>query len=254
MIMYLRLPISTFVPVLLACASAQPPATEPSTSPPAVLKSEREAPASAVSIQPLAAARPDVAVRDPEVERALVEEVRARSDEFKRCPDASGRVEIWVAVEPSGRVVPEKVLSNRSAALDQCVLKLLGGIRIPGHREWKLDFLVPLVFEPGLSRCGEVPREVARLESFENVRGPAQYWGEMAFDGTEWRPAQTVAIPPHHATRLQLSNAAEFPLSGYQGKRLRFTVEVTSREVQPVPDRHEWRATYFARITNACLP
>lgn len=78
---------------------------------------------------------------------------------------------------------------------------------------------------------------------------------EMILDGGEWRPSAHVPMPRHHATRLELTNVTDFPaLSAHQGERLRFTLEVTSREIHQVPGRSEWRATYRARIIAVCIP
>ena len=84
---------------------------------------------------------------------------------------------------------------------------------------------------------------------------PATYWVEMIFDGGEWRPADHIAMPHHHASRLELANQADFPaLTARQGERVRFTVEMTSREIHQVAGRREWRATYRARIIAVCIP
>ena len=108
--------------------------------------------------------------------------------------------------------------------------------------------------EPGsLSPCEETA--VARLESYADLEVPATRWVEMVFDGGEWRPADHIAMPHHHASRLELANLADFPaLTAHRGGRVRFTVEITSRDIHQVPGRAEWRATYFARIAAVCIP
>jgi hypothetical protein len=62
-------------------------------------------------------------------------------------------------------------------------------------------------------------------------------------------------MPHHHATRLELTNVAAFPaLARHRDRRVRLTIDVTSREIRKVSDRNEWRATYAATIVQACLP
>jgi len=105
----------------------------------------------------------------------------------------------------------------------------------------------------GLTPCEEPA--VARLESYIDVQVPATYWVEMISDGNGWRPAEHIPMPHHHATRLELANLADFPaLSARKGERLRFTVEIASREIRQVSGRREWRATYHARIVAVCIP
>jgi hypothetical protein len=77
----------------------------------------------------------------------------------------------------------------------------------------------------------------------------------MTFNGSEWWPVDHVPMPHHHATRLELTNVMAFPaLASHQGKRLRFTVELSSRDIHQVPGRREWRVTCFARIVSVCVP
>jgi hypothetical protein len=103
--------------------------------------------------------------------------------------------------------------------------------------------------------CGEPAGGVRKLDSYTTAEVPGTYWLDMVFEGTEWRPAEPIAMPHHHATRLELTNVAEHPaLAANQGKRLRFTVELVAREVRQVPGRQEWRATYQARIVAVCAP
>jgi hypothetical protein len=40
----------------------------------------------------------------------------------------------------------------------------------------------------------------------------------------------------------------------HRGDRVRFTLDVTSRDIRQVARRSEWRATWFARIVGVCLP
>ena len=109
--------------------------------------------------------------------------------------------------------------------------------------------------QPGLTPCEESMPAVARLESYIDLQVPGTYWVEMISDGNEWRPAEHIPMPHHHATRLDLANRADFPaLTAHRGERLRFTVEISSREIHQVPGRREWRATYHARIVAVCVP
>lgn len=104
-----------------------------------------------------------------------------------------------------------------------------------------------------LPPCEESAPAVARLESYLDLQIPATRWVEMISDGSEWRPADHIAMPHHHATRLELANLADFPaLTAHQSERVRFTIEITSREIRQVPGRREWRATYHARIVAVC--
>jgi len=106
----------------------------------------------------------------------------------------------------------------------------------------------------GLPGCGDAAPGAPRLESYADVQIPATYWVDMTFDGGEWRPAAPIAMPHHHATRLVLTDVTDFAaLADHQGERVRFTVEVTSREIHQVVGRRAWRATYYARILAACI-
>jgi hypothetical protein len=109
--------------------------------------------------------------------------------------------------------------------------------------------------EGDLGRCAQPAPALQRLESYWKVRIPATYWLEMVFGEGGWRPAAHIPMPYHHATRLDLTNVTDFPaLVAHQSKRLRFTIEVTSREIQKVPDRRLWLTTYRARIVEVCIP
>jgi hypothetical protein len=106
-----------------------------------------------------------------------------------------------------------------------------------------------------LPRCGEPPSGIRRLESYWDVQLPATYWLDMVFKENEWQPAESLPMPPHHATHLELIHGTVLrALSVHQTERLRFTVEITSRDVQPVAGRREWRATYVARVVGVCAP
>ena len=101
--------------------------------------------------------------------------------------------------------------------------------------------------------CGEPRPGVPRLESYAGVQIPGTYWVDMTFDGREWSPATPIGMPAHHASRLELTNLADFPaLASHQAGRLRLSVEITAREVREVASRNQWRAEYYARIVEAC--
>ena len=105
-----------------------------------------------------------------------------------------------------------------------------------------------------LPACGETPVGTRRLTSFVNLKVPAKYWVEMTWHDREWWPAGHIPMPHHHATRLELTNVEEFTsLAAHRSERVRLTVEITSREIRKVPDRNQWRATYRAKILDACL-
>lgn len=105
-----------------------------------------------------------------------------------------------------------------------------------------------------LRRCDGTPPLAPRLESYVGVQVPGRYWLEMVFRDGEWQPAQPLAMPSHHATRLELTNLAEFArLAGHQPQKVRVTLDIISREVTQVAGRHQWRVTYEARIVQVCL-
>ena len=106
-----------------------------------------------------------------------------------------------------------------------------------------------------LPACGDPPAGVPQLASYVDVKLPATYWVDMTWQDGEWRPAEHIPMPHHHATRLELTNAADFTsLVAHRSKRVRFTVEIASRDIRKVANRNEWRATYRARILGVCVP
>jgi hypothetical protein len=106
-----------------------------------------------------------------------------------------------------------------------------------------------------LPTCYERPAGVPQLASYVDVKVPAKYWVDMTWQDGEWRPAAHIPMPHHHATRFELTNVTEFAaLARHRDKRVRFTVEITSRDIRKVPGRDEWRATYHARILALCVP
>ena len=135
-----------------------------------------------------------------------------------------------------------------------------------------------LVYSPGHSRYREVLEHVSglrpgehkpvppwpdcdplagvpELNSYWNVKVPGKYWIDMAWNDNEWEPAEPIPMPLHHATRLELTNLSAFPsLVSHRGRRIRFTVEITARDITSSGGaRPEWRATYRARAIDTCI-
>ena len=106
-----------------------------------------------------------------------------------------------------------------------------------------------------LATCGGPPAGVAQLTSYDDVEVPSRYWVEMTWRDGEWWPADNLPMPYHHATRLELTNIAAFPLlAKHRDGRVRLTIDITSRDIRKVPNRNEWRARYTASIVRACVP
>jgi hypothetical protein len=135
-----------------------------------------------------------------------------------------------------------------------------------------------LVYPPGHSRYREVLEHVSGLrpgehkpvppwpdcdplagvpglDSYWNVKVPGKYWIDMVWNDNEWEPAEPIPMPLHHATRLELTNLSAFPsLVSHRGRRIRFTVEITARDIRSSGGaRPEWRATYRARAIDTCI-
>ena len=103
--------------------------------------------------------------------------------------------------------------------------------------------------------CGESPPDVPILASFWDVQLPALYWLDMAYEGSAWAPAIAIPMPYHHATRLELTNVGDFPaLADHSNTKVRFTLELLSRDIRPSANQREWRTTYKARIVSVCIP
>jgi len=108
-----------------------------------------------------------------------------------------------------------------------------------------------------LPACAEPPAGTPQLTSYVGVEVPAKYWVEMVWQDGVWQPAEHLAMPFHHATRIELTNinSADFTsLAAHHRHRVRLTLELQSREIRKVPDRYQWRTTYYATILDACLP
>jgi hypothetical protein len=98
------------------------------------------------------------------------------------------------------------------------------------------------------------PPAVAKLASYLDVRVPDVYWIEMVHGDHGWVPSETLRMPYHHATRLELTNLDGFPqLAGGAAGRVRFVVEITARDIRHDPDRATWFTTYHARILESCV-
>ena len=106
----------------------------------------------------------------------------------------------------------------------------------------------------GLAKCGPPPADVPQLKSYVDVQVPARYWLEVVWRDGEWQPAEHLPMPHHHATRLEVTNVADFPaLAKHRDARVRMTIDVRSRDIRKVPNRDEWRATYAAAMVAACV-
>lgn len=111
------------------------------------------------------------------------------------------------------------------------------------------------VAAPGAEYARPCPTSVARLASWSDVRVPGVYWLDMRRAEGGWEPAEPIAMPHNHATRLELTNVAEVPLLGRAvGARARVVVELTDRDLEKDDSRATWFATYRARVVEVCAP
>lgn len=153
--------------------------------------------------------------------------------------------------------VPSGERLARLAAPAFCVALAVSpdGRRVAGGcdgvvRIWEASWAAP---RAGLAACAG--DSTPPLVDYAAARLPGIYRVDMVADGGDWRPAAPIRMPMHHATRLALDDLARHPaLAEHRGERVRFTLELTSREIDRVPDRHEWHATYHARIVATCRP
>ena len=100
------------------------------------------------------------------------------------------------------------------------------------------------------SRCR--PPQAEKLASFYEVRMRSTYWIEMYDDGAGWQPIEHLPMPHHHATRIELTNAAAFEGLFRRGpRRARFVLEMRARELAAAA-AGPWRMTYRALILEAC--
>lgn len=113
---------------------------------------------------------------------------------------------------------------------------------------------VPPSSASAVARCGAAPVDVPQLASYWDAAPPRKFWLDMRHDRA-WEPAAQLAMPYHHASRLELTNLAAFPaLDALRDRRVRFTIEITGREIEKRAHEDEWLATYAARIAAVCVP
>lgn len=102
------------------------------------------------------------------------------------------------------------------------------------------------------ARCKHPPAE--KLASFLSVEPHATYWIDMYDDGAGWQPIEPLPVPDDHATRIELTNAAEFDHRFARGtRRARFLIEIRSRETRPGASGRLWFTTYHAHILETCV-
>ena len=102
-------------------------------------------------------------------------------------------------------------------------------------------------------RCEAAPNDVPELTHYMDVDRSHPYWVAMVFSGHEWLPETLIRPPHHHGSRLELDNLDQYPeLDSQRGRRLRFTVMLTTVDTRKVPDRYQWRSTFHATIQSIC--
>ncbi len=100
----------------------------------------------------------------------------------------------------------------------------------------------------------ELPQGAAPLGSYADADG-APFWLDVTWDTTSrsWQPAQPLDMPHHHASRFEWTGLDAFPqLGNHKASRLRFVTQPAAADIQKVPGRREWRATYTAKVTSVC--
>lgn len=103
------------------------------------------------------------------------------------------------------------------------------------------------------SPCPATP-DAAPLD-YTAIEIGGRYFVDVEQRSGEWAPAEHVPMPRHHATRLEWQNPDMIAALGPAATgRLRVTLVVESREIRPVPGRHEWRALVKAKILAICSP
>jgi hypothetical protein len=104
-----------------------------------------------------------------------------------------------------------------------------------------------------LPRCGPIAADLQRLTSYWDLEPKATRWLEVSFENGGWQPAERIDMPYHHATTLSFANVDAFPdLARRQCGSARFTIEIQSKENDPVPRENLWLTTYVARIASYC--
>jgi len=92
-----------------------------------------------------------------------------------------------------------------------------------------------------------------QLRSFLDVKPHDVFSATVHATRAEWTLAEPVAFPRHHAVRLEFSNQDAFPAFPEQPEQmLRVFFEVTSQDIEQVPDREQWRNTIRARLLDVC--
>jgi hypothetical protein len=99
-----------------------------------------------------------------------------------------------------------------------------------------------------VARCPEQP--IPQLASYVGVTVPGTYWLDMVQGSNGWEPATRLAMPHHHATRLELENGEDFARALDGRDRARFTLELLDRSVEQ--RGATWFVTYRARAVEAC--
>lgn len=102
------------------------------------------------------------------------------------------------------------------------------------------------------ARCHDPPGQ--KLASFYSVALRRTYWIDMYDDGAGWQPIEHVPMPHHHATRLELTNAAAFLDRRVRRgtRRARFIIQIRAREIRPASAGRPWFTTYRAHVLEAC--
>jgi hypothetical protein len=102
-------------------------------------------------------------------------------------------------------------------------------------------------------RCEPPPDGVPELTSYMGFEKSHPCWVPMIWSAPEWRPEKLIRPLHHHGSRLELDNIEQYPmLDSQRGRRLRFTLVLTSVEAWKVPDRYQWRSVYHASIQAIC--
>jgi len=107
-----------------------------------------------------------------------------------------------------------------------------------------------------IPRCG-APEGASELTDFAGVAagdGTSRYVAVQYRGSSGWVPVESIDMPMHHATLLAWTNLDEFePLGVSHHERLRFTFEVTSREMdQRGGNPPVVRVELSARVTQIC--
>ncbi|HEX7509222.1 MAG TPA: hypothetical protein VF550_20790 [Polyangia bacterium] len=100
----------------------------------------------------------------------------------------------------------------------------------------------------------QTQEESPELTAFEQLRPGSAFHVEVKWDEKGgWIPAKPIAMPIHHASRIEWTNVQAWPvLAESRGVRLRFLAWLLVEDLEKVPGQHAWRATYQARIDGIC--